>query len=129
MKKKTVSKWKKIGVVGVDSGQLMICDPCYIDSEWKKEEFDDSVKKPSNFSYNGVSQATLKKQTAQIKYALGHAGVAVVFRSGLGDGLYDVFAKIDNVKDWGRRVTEVRIKLVDAAYAKKMSKVCRRYCL
>jgi len=30
---------KEIGVVGVDSGQIVICDPCYIDSEWKKEEF------------------------------------------------------------------------------------------
>jgi len=27
-----------IGYVGVDSGQLMICDPGYIDSEWEKEE-------------------------------------------------------------------------------------------
>lgn len=27
----------KIGEVGVDSGQLMICDPCYIDITWKKE--------------------------------------------------------------------------------------------
>ena len=32
---------KLIGYVGVDSGQLMLCDPCYIDSEWKKEDFDD----------------------------------------------------------------------------------------
>jgi hypothetical protein len=30
-----------IGHVGVDSGQLLLCDPCYIDSEWKKEEFTD----------------------------------------------------------------------------------------
>jgi hypothetical protein len=30
-----------LGSVGVDSGQLMICDPCYIDSEWEKEDFDD----------------------------------------------------------------------------------------
>ena len=30
-----------IGHVGVDSGQLMMCDPAYIDSEWKKEEFED----------------------------------------------------------------------------------------
>jgi len=35
--------WIKIGVVGVDSGQLIICDPCYIDSEWKKEEFSDQM--------------------------------------------------------------------------------------
>jgi hypothetical protein len=30
-----------IGHVGVDSGQLLLCDPCYIDSEWSKEEFTD----------------------------------------------------------------------------------------
>ena len=32
---------KLIGVVGVDSGQLMICDPCYIDSEWQEKEYKD----------------------------------------------------------------------------------------
>ena len=30
-----------IGQVGVDSGQLLMCDPCYIDSEWSKEDFTD----------------------------------------------------------------------------------------
>lgn len=34
-------KRKLIGHVGVDSGQLLLCDPCYIDSEWKKEPFHD----------------------------------------------------------------------------------------
>ena len=28
-----------IGEVGVDSGRVLICDPCYIESEWKDEEF------------------------------------------------------------------------------------------
>jgi hypothetical protein len=32
---------KLIGHVGVDSGQLLLCDPCYIDSEWKQEDFQD----------------------------------------------------------------------------------------
>jgi hypothetical protein len=30
-----------IGHVGVDSGQLLLCDPCYIDSEWRQEDFQD----------------------------------------------------------------------------------------
>ena len=30
-----------IGHVGVDSGQLLLCDPCYIDSQWEKEDFTD----------------------------------------------------------------------------------------
>ena len=32
--------WNYLGQVGVDSGQLMVCDPCYIDSEWEKKDFD-----------------------------------------------------------------------------------------
>jgi len=31
----------KLGEVSVDSGQIIICDPCYIDSMWKNEEFVD----------------------------------------------------------------------------------------
>ena len=30
-----------IGHVGVDSGQLLMCDPCYIDSQWENEDFED----------------------------------------------------------------------------------------
>ena len=32
-------KVELIGQVGVDSGQLLLCDPCYIDSEWEQEDF------------------------------------------------------------------------------------------
>jgi hypothetical protein len=32
---------ERLGVVGVDSGQLLITDPCYIDSEWLDEPFQD----------------------------------------------------------------------------------------
>lgn len=28
-------KWETIGKVDVDSGQLLVCDPCYIESHWK----------------------------------------------------------------------------------------------
>lgn len=30
-----------IGHVAVDSGQLLLCDPSYIDTEWEKEDFED----------------------------------------------------------------------------------------
>lgn len=36
-----MAKKELIGHVGVDSGQLLIADPCYIDSEWEKKEFID----------------------------------------------------------------------------------------
>ena len=32
---------KLLGYVGVDSGQLIVCDPAYIDSNWKRQEFAD----------------------------------------------------------------------------------------
>jgi len=95
------TQWKKIGVVGVDSGTLMITDPCYaIQDGWNDKDYEKEVV------------GTANKLHHQVKHALGHAGKAVIFSSGLGDGLYEVFAKIENVKHWGERVTEVRIKLL-----------------
>jgi hypothetical protein len=36
MARPTGKGWKLLGVCGVDSGQLVVCDPCYIDSGWIK---------------------------------------------------------------------------------------------
>ena len=43
-----IGKEVKIGEVGVDSGQLMVCDPRYIDSEWESEPvvFDETLTFP-----------------------------------------------------------------------------------
>jgi hypothetical protein len=38
MKKEIIT----LGIVGVDSGQLLICDPCYLDSEYVQREFKSS---------------------------------------------------------------------------------------
>lgn len=86
---------KLIGEVGVDSGQVIITDPCYIDNEWEESSFDDeSDQTPTHeYSYAGACQATLTKdQGGQLNYRLGHAGAGVVVSSGYGDGLYPVFA-------------------------------------
>jgi len=32
-------KWELIGHCYVDSGQLMICDPCYVDSHWENKDY------------------------------------------------------------------------------------------
>ncbi|MFE4951055.1 hypothetical protein ACFQ9V_13215 [Leifsonia sp. NPDC056665] len=89
-----------IGEVGVDSGQLMVTDPCYIDQEWKRESFaivrapdrsDDTVYP---YSYNGACNATLNGGGhGQLGYALGHAGAGVAFQTAWGDGGYPVFAE------------------------------------
>jgi len=160
---------KLLGKVGVDSGQLMVCDPCYIDSQWQKEGFEDiriykdpereerfqygkdfsnfetmlpyyhktvnqlieegilvkvknTHKVKNNFSYNACCKATLsKKHGGQLKHVFGHPGVGVAFRSGLGDGTYEVWANIEEVKftdekgkerSFGECITKVEIILI-----------------
>ncbi len=62
---------KKIGFVRADSGQLMICDPCFINNHFKTEEADPysnhtifkHTKDQSlwQFSYNGILKSYHKK--------------------------------------------------------------------
>lgn len=108
-----------IGVVGVDSGQLMICDPCYIDSNWERQEFDPDTPKwrreAEGLGYNHVCRVTSQKPGGGIPYLLGHDGLAVAFRSGYGDGIYEVYAHIaenEETDGWGERVAKVEIILI-----------------
>lgn len=83
---------KKIGVVGVDSGQILITDPCYIGSQWKDSDFD--AGKKGEYSYGGACKATMSdKGAGQLNYELGHAGAGVAACSGYGDGCYPVYAQ------------------------------------
>jgi len=110
MSKTGREKWVKMGVVGVDSGQLMIMDPCYVDSEWKK---DDGSGEYGGGTYEQCCKVTSsKKHGGQLKYELGHDGLGVAFATGLGDGTYEVWARIGKYKDLGERVKEVVIKLL-----------------
>jgi hypothetical protein len=71
--KMKVKKYK-VGSVGVDSGTILICDPCYI-----KEDYD----------YEKVVEPTLGKPFAE---ALG--GLGFVTTAGYGDGCYDVIVEV-----------------------------------
>jgi len=84
---------KQIGVVGVDSGQIMVTDPCYLESEWIREEKYDVSERTHAYSYNGACAETLSPEGGgQLNYILGHPGAGVVASSGYGDGEYPVFA-------------------------------------
>ena len=151
-----------IGHVGVDSGTLVVCDPCYIDSEWEDEDFElkykaihpdgkeeiiehcskrwykliddvnegkiklEDIQTPAkhNFSYNAVSKATLKDEGyGQLNFKMGHPGVAVAFRSGIGDGYYPIYAKIvDLGEPLGKRIAEIRIDMLDHPLLKPAKK-------
>lgn len=113
----------KIGEVGVDSGQLMLCDPCYIKSEWSERSFDtldvdmnDPAQKSQfdgEFSYVGCCVSRQVEGVAgQLNYRRGHAGVGVVTNTGLGDGCYPVYAEIQDMGTWGRRVVKIWVDFI-----------------
>jgi len=93
MKKKN-EKIVKIGGFGVDSGQVIIMDPCYIDGHWKK---DGKTGMYGGGTYEDCCNLILsKKKYGELKYASGHKGLGVVSTTGFGDGYYPVYATIKN---------------------------------
>ena len=111
-------KWEKIGVFGVDSGLCIIADPGYIlhkedkhkdlGEDWPsflerfKEQFDGNpefekwLEKAKAGEVAGVMPSMLTKTKDfrhQLKFDKGHAGLAVVTPTGVGDGMYQVFAR------------------------------------
>ena len=91
MSKITLTNLIQAGSFGVDSGQAMVGDPCYIDN-WdtnKNEEWNIEGKE-GQYSYHGASATTLANSYGE----LGN-GSAVVFNTGYGDGLYPVYVQMN----------------------------------
>lgn len=105
-----------IGHVGVDSGQMMLCDPCYIESSWDRAdtEFDFGASDRdtptnTNFSYAGACETTLARKQAGV---LGR-GTGAVCSSGFGDGSYPVYVEFSDEGAWGRRVKSMTIVFIE----------------
>lgn len=97
-------EWKTIGYVGVDSGSLMIGDPCYLDDDtyWNPELYDKWIC--GRLCEDGV-------KSVEIDELCMHQAVA--FESGYGDGVYEVKALIKDCGDFGKRIKEVRVILIE----------------
>ena len=80
-----------IGSFSVDSGQAMVGDPCYLD-EWDTNRNDEwNIEgKEGQYSYHGASATTLKNNYGELGMA-----TSVVFSTGYGDGLYPVYAEMN----------------------------------
>ena len=106
------NKWIKIGMCAVDSGSIMLVDPCYVlpDSINKKGKLESHHGKDSytyeKFLTDSCDNSFLHKEIL----ASGIGGTGVIVSSGFGDGNYPVYALISDEGDWGKRVKEVKIK-------------------
>ena len=94
-----------IGHFTVDSGQAMVGDPCYLD-EWepwndRADDFDKHVEKAGEYGYLGACGVTLKEGYGELG-----TGNAVVFSTGYGDGLYPVYAELNDEGRVARVVIE-----------------------
>lgn len=98
-----------LGFVAVDSGQLMITDPCRIDEHWHNGEDFDSKSKATAFSYNDVCQKTLKGVSSSNFPRSKSQGLVVHICSGHGDGLYQAWGH----KDETGRIVKVEIDMRD----------------
>lgn len=101
-----------IGHCDVDSGQILLCDPCYIKDGFNSEEWNPGDD--GRLTYNGCCGVTLNTEgdtpsAGQLRHELGHPGAGVVTSSGYGDGSYPVYATYADEGDWGIRVASVRI--------------------
>ena len=79
------------GSFGVDSGQAMVGDPCYLDT-WNTNEGDEweLEGKAGEYSYQGASATTLANNFGTL------GASAVVFSTGYGDGYYPVYVQLND---------------------------------
>jgi len=100
-----------IGDVAVDSGQLMITDPCYIDmfETQNDSDFYESIpegvdlnnhhnEEPLDnypYTYGGACAASCNRDGAAVMTAstMNTPGIGACFSTGYGDGMYPVYVE------------------------------------
>jgi len=108
-----ITSTQLIGYIAVDSGQVLITDPGYLNN-WGSEGFGEAGV--GHYSYGGACSTTLTdRQAGQLNFAAGHAGAGVVSSTGYWDGLYPVYAHFEESEDWGKRVARLEIVFIDDA--------------
>jgi hypothetical protein len=92
--------WQTIGEVCVDSGSVIIGDPCNADDActlWFRL-IEDGVT-----DLNAMMRKDIRAQQVEN---------AVIAQSGLGDGVYKVEARYEDCDQWGKRIAEIRIRFL-----------------
>lgn len=98
---KSIGTWRVAGHIGVDSGQVMLIDPCYVTAE-----FEGQLDDKPGLNYAGACKASLSKR------ACGNFGgndytntIAFCTSTAHGDGVYPVLVR----RNAAGRVVSIRI--------------------
>lgn len=101
----------KIGRVGVDSGQVVVSDPAYIKTG----------KGTQLPSYDRISKISIAGKN-QLKNRKG-IDVSVVSNTGIGDGVYPVYAIKGEMNGFGKRTKAIVVVFDGSSVVKKLKKV------
>ena len=100
-----LEEFEPIGTVFVDSGQIMVGDPCYV---LPREDGDTAIE---GRTYDALLAAYGEDWDRRYLIPFEH-GIAAVVSSGYGDGQYTVYVRYENGGEWGKRVAQVMIDFV-----------------
>ncbi len=118
MNKIPLDKWVAVGICPVDSGQIMLVDPCYVlpdkarklgNRTLKGKRGYDYMKLVNQWDYNNPD--LIKRMTLNPVFS-AIAGKGVVVSSGNGDGVYTVFAKFTDTGGGDIRLSKVKIEFL-----------------
>src|SRR5574338_1719102 len=106
-------KWHRVGEVYVDSGTVMVVDPCYVLPD-KRDTFGNPNKNGLDYmkavqlepegAYEESRQAEQDGRYAEA-FMLPDNIHGYVLPSGFGDGAYPLYIRGSDEGDWGMRVT------------------------
>lgn len=114
----TNSEWEKIGELPVDSGQMLLGDPAYVLPDEVFEELIKTTDLNTTGALKGYSLVPEKliRDTMGYKKCLNtyeHPNAAYKIQTGFGDGVYEVFVKRQDHKEFGSRISELKIVFLD----------------
>lgn len=107
-----IEDWTKVGTISVDSGSVMIGDPCYTQGADASSASKDwmgflAATYPGTFGPNSTGESM-----PQVTNALGEQGLGIVSSSGFGDGEYPVYVRYSDEGQWGKRVAELKVVFI-----------------
>ncbi len=87
-------QWTKVGDIAVDTGNIIVADPCYV----LKGEATDGI------TFEHAVGLDLPKMPDEAVRSLAEEGNGLLIQTGYGDGLYPVFAMIEDGRVMSLRI-------------------------